>query len=269
MLLAFAGPDRDCFILEARLFEEGYDLHGVRGRVEIALDHERLLQVWGIGNSRRGGVGLAASRTPMTMTTNARQSIGIGTSPRTGMARIDATAGRSAIVAVAEERGRPVKGDDGDAAHQHILAIGLDRYPASRGATEMAEAQKKIGRKKQKRGLCRSAQQTGSVSVRCGEQLRVSGRHGSGEHESVERRRPRRGVEAFRISRRQILIGGVGEHGVPCAIVLREAGRCSAHADRLAGTIWRCAQSGAPARSSTAAPDESSIIVVGLALHPR
>ena len=46
---------------------------------------------------------LAARQTPIPITTIATHSAGSGISPRTGIARIEATAGRSAMIAVAAE----------------------------------------------------------------------------------------------------------------------------------------------------------------------
>ena len=54
-----------------------------------------------MGESRRAGAGAAASSTPITMIAVAMLSIGVGASPSTGIARIDATAGISAMMAVA------------------------------------------------------------------------------------------------------------------------------------------------------------------------
>src|SRR5918996_837179 len=101
VLLALAGVDRDRLVGQARLFEEERDLGRVRGRVEIEADHRRLLQDSGMGESRRAGAGAAASSTPITMIAVAMLSIGVGASPSTGIARIDATAGISAMMAVA------------------------------------------------------------------------------------------------------------------------------------------------------------------------
>src|ERR687892_870879 len=101
VLLALAGVDRDRLVGQARLFEEERDLGRVRGRVEIEADHRRLLQDSGMGESRRAGAGAAASSTPITMIAVAMLSIGVGASPSTGIARIDATAGISAMIAVA------------------------------------------------------------------------------------------------------------------------------------------------------------------------